>query len=549
MRKRLNALQNRTLLLFLVAITGVWTPFPAFPEDTDPSATEMIRVVLMPLENLTGDTTLDVLAGTIRNTLSLNLRLQGRFLPTILEGGSPSEMHRRTPAQVLAELDSDNAVYISLERDSAAATVGGASGRGFVISAQVYTGAERDFTVAARERAEDLFAVFDAADRLTTTILSGLVGRDIAYGSLRITHQGPPGSYRVSLGGADLGSGPLRQDSLVTGNHRLVVTQERLTEIETIFQGDVVIEPDMETLVEVPIPLLTREEERYLARLDAGVRELVGAGNHEAAQRELERIVAELESASGQNPSSGPPASADLARQRYTLWRDLLRRQTELRTPTGLAPSAEQSVRARPQLATGTPLQPVITSLDRVITERYRRIPYRNIVVDGEFSDWEGVPPLFDARSPGRYFQTPGEKPATEIEAVYLAQDEDAVYFRFVVSDGEITRDTIPSYKVFIDFRPHQEHFGFQVSWAPWNDRWEAVAFRWQNDQRRFTVLSNGTFVIAGNAVEARFPSPSLIRRYLEPGIAYRWIAITHAGDPQDGEHPMHHLLNAVAYF
>jgi hypothetical protein len=183
------------------------------------------------------------------------------------------------------------------------------------------------------------------------------------------------------------------------------------------------------------------------------------------------------------------------------------------------------------------------------LVERYRLIPYRTIRIDGDFGDWDGVPPVITANSTGNYRQLRGWKPATEIEAVYLAQDDSFFYVRYVLSDGTITTATQPEYKTW--FQPDsstRDQIGMQVRWAPWNSRWQTVVFQWSEAGGWNELSTLESVRVVDNTFEARFPRRGLDRQ-MTLGRTYQMHTDTFSSDHAAQQWWHHHALRAPVVY
>lgn len=479
-------------------------------------------IVVHPLENRTGDTSLDALASTIRETLLLNLRLLAA------SGGA----------------DAGGSVTGTIDRDT---TTGE-----FVIAADLQDPRTGETVGRPEVRAAGLLAVFDAADELTNHVLVALAGRRIEYGSFVVRTGGftpgpVAGELEFTLGDQPVGQGTtVRLTTVVTGSYELIVRQERLRGPEIIHRETVRIEPNRETIVPVTVPLLTESEEEYLAEQDAIIHAALTSGSLTEAQELLNRMVTTLSEAAGPGPADGYRMMAERYRRRGAA---LALRDT----PPPLPPPQNND-----RVFTINTMRRMfwIPAADRAyaastvaaLVERYRVIPYRSIRVDGDFDDWEGVPPVITSSSTGNYRQLRGSKPATEIEAVYLAQDDTNFYVQFVLSNGEITTTTQPEYKVWLRPDSGNDQIGMQVRWAPWDNRWQTVVFQWSRERGWFELSTREAVRVAGNTFEARFP-----RRFLDQNLTrgrmYQLHTETGTADHATRQWWSHHALNTQIIF
>jgi hypothetical protein len=224
------------------------------PSAENPLSAQTSAVTVRPLENRTGDRSLDALAGTIRETLLLNLRLLAAA------GG----------------IDAGGTVTGTIERDSATGE--------FVITADLLDPRSGESVARPEVRAAGLLAVFDAADELTDHVLVALAGRRIEYGSFAALAPGftpgpAAGELQFTLGDQPVGSGTqVRLSTVISGDYEMTVRQQRLLGTETIYRQTVRIQPGREAVVRVAVPPLTNTEEDHFATVDSAVFAALQAG-------------------------------------------------------------------------------------------------------------------------------------------------------------------------------------------------------------------------------------------------------------------------------
>lgn len=461
------------------------------------AAQQYSSVVVLPVENRTGDRSLDALAETIYVTVLLNLRLLADSSDATTMAGIVSGV---------------------IERDTVT--------NDFIISAEVRDPHSHDVLATPSVRAAGLLAVFSAADQLTDEVLVVMAGRRLSYGGLLLRTENQA-VLQFELNGQPIGSGrQLRLGTVAAGEYQLDVHQDRLLGLETVFSATVVVEPERETIVLIPVPLLTTAEERHFNSQDLLVRTAAINGNGAEVLRLIDQQIAELENPLLWDTSPGYTHM----HHRYQLWRrhveasniqEITPNDTSLQEAIHLAgrffhiPTVAPIFQRRPTAA--------------LVVERYATIPIRSISIDGDLSDWAGILPLVTADSDGYDHQQRQEDLATEIEAVYLAQDESSYSMSFILSDGDITTTTAtePVYQVFVLVNPPTwDQIGMRVKWESENRRWAAAIFRYTQSTQFGQLLAPGTFRISGHTLEARFPR-RLLDRELEAGRQYQVVVQT----------------------
>lgn len=546
----LSVISRRAIVLFL------WMVVPLVPviPDTSPQPRPVgedqtgrsvpIRIAILPARNLTGDQSLESLGYTIQQTLDVSLGLLGRFHSTIatldsigdlpLTGGSALPDNAE---QILTRLESDNLIEIDIQREQPSGII--------ILSARVYAGAERRITVEAMERADTLFEVFDAADVLTDEVLAGLAGRRIEYGSLALLHSGEP--VTVVLNDQPIGTGRSRFPAVVTGRYDLEIRQQRLFGEEVIHRAVVTIEPDVESSAFFSVPLLTASEQRKFAERDNAIRSFVRNGEHPAAINLISQAIVELTAPEFAQVSSG----YELLAGRYIEWHELLADQPQPMEPVFLRSDWWQVALFRELEQSYPPTGSAHAHLPLTsfrFVERHHFIPYREIQIDGDFTDWQGIQPVMTGGEHSKTWQyrTDGSSAMT-IESVSLARDDRFLYVRIVLANGEVptpsavTGQWISSYKLHF----HLSGFHFGLQYEVHNNAAATQMFTWNLDSRQFRELARGRTEVSGNQFESAFPLAEA-ERYLEPGRRYVVEAVTMSIDTQQQwrNNRTHHTLS-----
>ncbi len=473
---------------------------------------------VVPLENRTGNPALDRLASSIQTTLDLNIRLLSGEIEVSGVSGT-----------VLGWID----------RSPQTGIIG--------VSITIVDRIANEVIAEIREEASSLLDVFEAADRLGERVLEVVAGRRMEYGSLAIGAGSVWSLYRVRLNDQDLGEGAQRLSTLVSGSYDVEVYQDRMLGSEKILAARVTVVGNEETVLPVNVPYLSVREERHLGEIDHRIREAEREGRIGDCRTILDETIANLSRPELAAVSEGYTIAAD----RYRLWRDAVSSETtgteRIRDAAtllhlealGLAPDWSAIFRMRQR------------SVAQTILDRYRSIPWRSIQIDGEFSDWDGIAPLVNEDSRGRFFPPSAGTPAMKLSEAYLVQDDTFYYMRIVLCDDDIKRFLIPynevHYKIiFVTDLTTWSHLAFHVEWKSSERRWRAFTFFWTPD--RIVRLADGSVRIAGNELEARFPR-TRISTILERDRTYRVRAETFTTFEVTDDWLMHHVLEAEVVY
>lgn len=526
-------------LLCLVGVVGIGLPAPAAEE---------ITVLLMPVENLSGDTGLEASTETIRTTLRLNLQLLSGFhakeyhdLPIVAAHDTAA---RQT---IMREHEADNIVFIRIEP-------GVDTGAYLRIRAVVYAAAaDGDVTVETEAQATTLFEIFTAADQVTEALLSGLLGRPVEYGSIEIHRLGRPSRYRVHLNDQFVGESLSSIPTVVAGSYDLRITQQRLFGEELLYENLIEVPSGSTTTVSFELPGLTQSEQAHFRDIDTRIRAAHRQSDHPAALDWIQETITALDTP---ETLALCPSYGELL-QRYRQLQDYVAGSG----PVLLDSSPDQfwvpdsntylhinNLLPVSRLPAGQRLRPVSRLVDR-----YHSIPFREIAIDGEFSDWEGIGPVIVGSGARPFRAEQNLLAGLEIEAVYLARDDRNLYMRYVIADADIpsghllTREREPSYK--LHFRESSRQIGLQMERV--GQEWWTQVFEWNNLSRSFTELGRGRSRITGNSFEASFPL-HILNRELQLGRTYGIDAVTMTIDRRvDHHHPTtaYHQTSSVLVY
>lgn len=463
-------------------------------------------LVVLPFENRTGDSVLDALATTIHDTISLNVRL------VTARGGDAAAAAGTGGGRISG--------YIERHQDQQL----------FVVVATVGDMRTGEVIHTVQEEAQSILDVFDAADRITDQVLVALAGRQVEYGGLAIAVSGEPSAVAVLLDGQHIADGAVRLQTVVAGRYTLTVVQERPLGVEQLLDTTVTVPPGEHARVSVAVSLVTPAEEQIFREADLQIRQALHRDDHSAAAGHLDEIIVLLENA---GPLDRWPGLV-LQHARYRQWHGDVSGFPE--QPDDAAVSRETMRGARTEATASLrryldyvfPQDPVELPGIAAIG-RFRGIPFRTITVDGDTSDWEGIQPVLTGFSAGQYRDGGNPRRATTIEAVYLAQDQQYLYLRFVVADGPITSATFPSFAIWLPLNAYGDHMLCQVE--RW-DSWQTGVIHWDHGRWHGNRLAQGTMRMSGNEFEARFPRRHL-DQFLQLGRTYQITAKTSTRDSQ----------------
>ncbi len=275
-------------------------------------AVDRARVLVLPVQNLTGRPPNDSIAATTTSTMSLTLQLIGRYDLVATEGLTSADALRLTVDgldRLAEDRGADSIIFGTV-------TLGPTGELLFAVS--VFDRAAGEITVEARSRADSLFEVFDAADDLVADAVSGFSGERIGFGNVQVRTTESGGDFRLYLDGTLVGENVVSMDRVLIGERLVEIRQVRSGVEVTIHQEMLTIRERQVATVSFTLPVLLPEEiarERALReavawRLEAGF-DPNGAAH----------LLAELEQVYSQLPAGFPGGSEEIPfyRDRLTL--------------------------------------------------------------------------------------------------------------------------------------------------------------------------------------------------------------------------------------
>jgi len=432
-----------------VVVYAVITAFPVIAQTERP----VVRVDGFIAAS--ADPRLSGLRSTIEDNVVLTLRLMGRF-EVVAESGEdgatgPGDDGRSLHDRAVAR-GYDNII------SGGCAVVDG----GYAVSISAYDLAGDTIVFERTETVRSLLDTFDTVDALTVAMVEGFSGIRVTYGEILVIEPGTGEPYDLTINGVEVSANRSELERIPAGVHLLVFSQDRPYGgiVEDI---PVSVATDQRTVVYAPIPELSPEEASLLATAVRAAQDRLVTGAD--ASSEVEAATDLLDSEFFRRYRSG------LA-QRYTDWFTAV--ETYVDTPTDRPP---RPTRAIPTVL-GFPEGPVgyvrselpyeMALSGHLDTQRMLEtfnpgyIPeYATIEIDGDSSDWEGVPSFADPAG-DIHSTNPNAQQGGDIVEVRYARDHDYLYMMLRTADATYRRSDL-SYKMhfrngnaglFFDFWP-----------------------------------------------------------------------------------------------
>lgn len=489
------------------------------------SAQDQIVVQIDPLENRSDEARLDPLGSAVRDGVGLTLQLLGRYRVTTVTPTTPSYAPADLQERAIRK-GIDNIIFgaISQLEDG-----------GYRISLAVYDRAEGEITFQDEVTFESLLDTFGLVDEITLSMVEGFSGIRLTFGALRFEPSGSGEQVAIAVDGVNLGSGQGGLDRVPAGEHEVVLHQERplgVWESRRI----ITLETDETLIVPLETPVLTLEEAAL-----------------------LDRAVADRQTAIVEGAVPAPPDQSVLELLRSEFFHQY-RSQLADRYLAGLTTETAEGQRARDLPETNAPRQfPAwFTYSDRSIPDRFRRTPtladsvsehvnnmyrddgtfgrytptFRQITVDGDDTDWDGIEPIRDYRDDANPLVLDDPRAADVVE-VSIAYDYENLYLKFRTADRQYRRRNVgykfhfntATARVFIDLWPAED----TKPWTGYRPHDGERDSKWSSLMARSRMAS--TEGQPGSVLETSLPLETIVGSpHFTPSFSNLWSAVEYRG-------------------
>lgn len=393
------------------------------------------RVAFIPTDSLEEDSRFDSVCTAIDDTVLLTLKLLGKY--DLVEEIGLEQFSEPKVLPLVREENIDSLIFGFVDQREDGS---------IDINMSVWDRKEEQIVLTVTEKAETLFDIFDASDRIVVSLIEGFSGTHIGYGSIAFQPEGAEGDFIIELNGTFAGMNRAEMRNVLIGDYDLKITQDRMLGSRILYTGGIDVQEGKRTSISFTLPDVTEEEISYFRDLDAKIAQAVsGRTGLEEAIGIVEKTIDMLE---------GFPGYFAAQQKKYT---ELLPKISEQR--------AQKKVNsldsARIKLA-----RPIIPRLETLIhgsemvnlkaenphtsifagtfTEKqsqYKENLYDNLIpvvkrgdirVDNRPDDWISIPvvitdPAGDSRQKGG-----------DIISAKIARDETQIYTLISLADYEI---------------------------------------------------------------------------------------------------------------
>ncbi|MEW5814126.1 MAG: NHL repeat-containing protein [Spirochaetota bacterium] len=242
------------------------------------------RIAVVPMKNKTGDPYYDVVGMTVTDTITLVLRALEKHMVIDQEDNQVLNNIELDDVKKIGEFCDDNK-YDQIVYGSAALKDDGS----FVFSLSLYDNAEKKIVAQEEASARSILGVFDAADEITTGIISHIGNIHIGFGSIELKVEQGTGEYSVFLNEKKVRNPTTLFKKVLNGSYRIAIHQERLSGDIVIFEQQIDVYEDKPTLVSFTIPAASETDRLFV---ESGRKEILKLADNPAKIEELLTAIA-----------------------------------------------------------------------------------------------------------------------------------------------------------------------------------------------------------------------------------------------------------------
>ncbi len=472
------------------------------------------RVAVLPLTSPMDDPRFDSVCSAIYDTVLLTLKLLGKY--DVIEDTGIEQFSEESILLYAEREQVDNIIFGNVIEENDGS---------ILIKMSVWDRQDKEIVLGVSEKAEMLFDIFDASDRIVVSLIEGFSGRHIGYGSIYFEPEGAEGSYTIEMNGMFAGRNSREIRKVLIGDYQLSVKQNRLLGSYTLYSDSIEVIEGSATTVPFTVPAVTEKEAEFFNTLD---REIVQSWTDLSKDN---AVIARLEETIELLDGGGEYFTRQ--REKYENWLTKIRKRQNRRTSSGMNEvdirRGKELLRDIDSFLPDTFSRVTVSGPDTSFTQvggafsgsrafytgdladsRLPSVDPGDIKVDGRREDWILLPTLItDKRGDSM-------KPGGDISTVKVSRDEDSVYMLFSVDGESLYASNGVWYQVFFDIPGGNINITCQY----WDNTWYAKVFRWVEADWASKELATGSMRRGRDYLEASFPITALLR-YLETGKRY----------------------------
>ncbi len=221
------------------------------------------RIGIISMINTTKDTRYDIICSTVTETISITLKLIGKYRVESISGINPYKETLRDAQRYAKEKKLDNMIFgkAYLNRD-----------KNIVFEMSLYDKKKNKITITERAVAKSIFDIFNASDQLASNLVGRFSGYHIGFGVIQLKNNGEQGDFSVYIDNNFIAKNSFNIKKVLNGNRLVEIRQKRMLGEVTIFRKELDVKEDSTYNIGFSIPYLTEKEKQYLDGIKKKIR-------------------------------------------------------------------------------------------------------------------------------------------------------------------------------------------------------------------------------------------------------------------------------------
>ena len=208
------------------------------------------RITVFPLENPSSDVQIDIISHNVKNTAELNLKMLDKY--NVISVGE--ESHDMSSGGLISFCEK-NSIDNVLFGKSVLQPDGSVD-----LEMSVFSREEGKVTLTENEKADTLFDIFAASDRLVVALMQSFSGTHMGFGSIVLKNAGSKGLCQVYIDDIYIGENIEKISKILNGKRIIKIKQERMFGEYIVKEDKILVIEDETTFIEFDIPGFLDEE-------------------------------------------------------------------------------------------------------------------------------------------------------------------------------------------------------------------------------------------------------------------------------------------------
>lgn len=202
------------------------------------------RITVFPLENPSNDVQIDIISHNVKNTAELNLKMLDKY--HVLS--PPSDINITGSADFLSYCEK-NSIDNVLFGKSVLQSDGSID-----LEMSVFSREEERITLTEKAKAETLFDIFNASDRLVVALMQSFSGTHMGFGSILLKNTGTEGLCQVYIDDIYIGDNIEKIPRILNGERKIKIKQERMFGEYIVKEDEIFVSEGDEAVFHFNIP-------------------------------------------------------------------------------------------------------------------------------------------------------------------------------------------------------------------------------------------------------------------------------------------------------